>query len=213
MVMDGAVPLKGFWKTRPMSRARRCSGQCVTSRPARRIVPASSGNVPATALSSVDFPDPFVPITTTNDPGSIVKSMPASARTSFGVPSKNVLNALRISNIAWSLQYFGPQSCQFGDDQRGQHEGRRNQLQIIGVESPSQGNRHEQTKYDRPHHGADQEPADLSRSYQRFTNDHTRQPPYEHADPHLHVRETLVLGQQRARQRVQPIAQSQATNG
>ena len=34
MVMFGAVPLKGFWKTRPMSRARLCSGQRVMSRPA-----------------------------------------------------------------------------------------------------------------------------------------------------------------------------------
>ena len=61
--MIGAVPLNGFWKTRPISDARRCSGQRVTSVPSRRIVPASTRNVPATAFSSVDLPEPFVPMT------------------------------------------------------------------------------------------------------------------------------------------------------
>jgi hypothetical protein len=48
---------------------------------------------PATALSRVDLPEPFVPITTTNDPSSMARSTPASARTSFGVSELNVLRA------------------------------------------------------------------------------------------------------------------------
>ena len=46
---------------------------------------------PATAFSSVDLPDPLVPMTTTNEPSSIESVTPRSARTSFGVPALNVL--------------------------------------------------------------------------------------------------------------------------
>ena len=71
--MFGAVPLNGFWNTRPIIAARRCSGQRVMSAPPRLIVPASTKNVPATALSSVDLPEPLVPMTTTNEPSSMVR--------------------------------------------------------------------------------------------------------------------------------------------
>ena len=98
----GAVPAKGFWNTRPISFARRCSGQYVISRPARRIRPLSTGKLPATALSSVDFPEPFVPTTMTKDAGSIVRSMPCSDRTSFGVPAKNVLRMSLTSSMVGS---------------------------------------------------------------------------------------------------------------
>ncbi len=87
MESSGAVPLNGFWKTRPMAEARRCSGQRVTSRPPSRIAPESGGVVPATQFSMVDLPDPLVPMTTTNDPSSTFRSTPASARTSLGVPA------------------------------------------------------------------------------------------------------------------------------
>ena len=84
------LPLIGFWNTRPMSAARRHSGQLVTSRPLRRTVPRSSGRLPAMALSSVDLPDPLTPSTTTNAFASMVRSTPWSATCSFGVPGKNV---------------------------------------------------------------------------------------------------------------------------
>ena len=101
--IDGAVPLNGFWNTRPMSDARRCSGQRrdVRARPAESS-PRSTKNPPATALSSVDFPDPFVPMTMTNEPSSTVRSTPRSARTSFGVPALKVLKTLRSSSTATS---------------------------------------------------------------------------------------------------------------
>ena len=63
----------------------------VISRPASRIVPASTGNDPATAFRVVLLPDPLVPITTTKLPGSIVRSTPRRARTSSGVPGLKVL--------------------------------------------------------------------------------------------------------------------------
>jgi hypothetical protein len=89
--MFGAVPLNGFWNTRPMYRARRCSGQCVIVRPASDTVPVSTKNVPATALSSVDLPEPFMPMIVRNDPSSSVNDTSCSAHTSFGVPGLNVL--------------------------------------------------------------------------------------------------------------------------
>ena len=79
------MPLNGFWKTRPISEARRCSGQRVRSRPARRMAPRSTKKVPATAFSSVDLPEPFVPMTITNPCGWIVRLTSRRARTSFGV--------------------------------------------------------------------------------------------------------------------------------
>ena len=88
---DGEVPASGSWKTRPISLARRCSGQPVISRPASRIVPASTRNDPATAFRVVLLPEPLVPITTTKLPGSTVRSTPRRARTSSGVPGLNVL--------------------------------------------------------------------------------------------------------------------------
>ena len=94
------MPASGSWKTRPISFARRCSGQPLISRPARRMVPASMRKVPATALSVVLLPDPLVPITTTKLPGSIVRSKPRKARTSSGVPALNVLQTPHISSNA-----------------------------------------------------------------------------------------------------------------
>ena len=52
MVRLGAVPLKGFWNTRPIMLARRCSGHWVMSWPSREIDPRSTMKLPATALST-----------------------------------------------------------------------------------------------------------------------------------------------------------------
>src|SRR6185437_15306325 len=63
------------------------------------MAPASTGKLPATALSKVDLPDPLVPITITQDPSSIVRSTPQSAVTSFDVPGLNVLQTFLSSSI------------------------------------------------------------------------------------------------------------------
>ena len=82
--MFGAVPLNGFWNTRPISFARRCSGQRVMWRPASVIRPESAIKVPATAFSKVDFPEPFVPMMRRNDPRSRLSETFLSARTCVG---------------------------------------------------------------------------------------------------------------------------------
>ena len=100
MVMRGAVPLNGFWNTRPMNFARRCSGQRVMSVPSSTMEPSSTMNEPASALSSVDLPEPLVPMTTTNVPSSSARFTPCSARTSLGVSGLNVLRIVLIASIA-----------------------------------------------------------------------------------------------------------------
>src|SRR4029453_11482047 len=72
-------------------RARRCSGQLVTSRVPTRIRPASTGKEPAIAPSRLDLPEPLLPITITNDPGAPSRSMPWGARPSFAGPDAKVL--------------------------------------------------------------------------------------------------------------------------
>src|SRR6266576_158417 len=98
-----------------MSRARLCSVQRVMSLPARLIRPVSTRNGPATALSRVDFPEPFEPMMMRN------------------------------------------------------------------------------------------EPAKAGGTNQRFADNDAGQPPPNHADTHLHIGDTLVLGEHRATQRDQPV--------
>ena len=86
MDMEGAVPLKGFWNTRPMRAARRCSGHRVMSCPANSMRPRSTKKLPEMAFCRVDFPEPLVPMTTTKEPSSTLRSTPWRALTSFSVP-------------------------------------------------------------------------------------------------------------------------------
>src|SRR5439155_17928060 len=73
------------------------------------MLPESTKNVPAIALSKVDLPEPFVPITMTHDPSSIVTSTPSSARTSFGVPRLKTLEMPCVS----SMRRAGPSAFGF----------------------------------------------------------------------------------------------------
>ena len=60
----------GVLKTRPMNCARLYSGIPVTSSPPMKIEPASTGQTPATAFSSVDLPAPLPPMTVTKSPSA-----------------------------------------------------------------------------------------------------------------------------------------------
>src|SRR5947209_8255199 len=152
-VMFGAVPLNGFWKTRPISFARRCSGQREMSWPAMDIAPRSSGNVPATALRSVDFPDPFVPMTVTKDPSSIVSETPLSARTSFGVPAKKVFSTSRNCSMFSPLHSRQELRQELRQHERAEDEERRHELQVVRIEAPSQRQGDDQPEEDRSHDG------------------------------------------------------------
>src|ERR1044071_5658208 len=97
------------------------------SLPAMVIAPRSTMKLPATALSSVDFPEPFVPITMTNDPSSIASDTPRSARTSLGVPSKKVFCTSRSCSMPSHFQ-LPHQRRQY---QRAEHEDRCHEFQVV----------------------------------------------------------------------------------
>src|SRR5205814_9143492 len=197
----GAVPLSGFWKTRPISFARRCSGQLVTSTPPTEIMPESRSNVPATALSRVDLPEPLVPITTTKEPFSTIRSTPRSARTSLGVPGLNTFLTSWISSMGEPRLSRLEDLQQTGENKRREHKHGGHQLQVIRIKAQTQGNCHKQAEKHRPHDRPDDRHARLPGSHQRLTNDHTGQAPNHHANSHLNISEALILREESPRQR------------
>ena len=73
---------RSAWKVRAMpSLARAAGGSLSIATPARRsLEEAPTGCSPLITLSSVDFPEPFGPITPVNPPGMTSRSTPSSAR-------------------------------------------------------------------------------------------------------------------------------------
>src|SRR5215510_9056926 len=102
------------------------------SAPSILIFPESTKKEPATAFSSVDFPDPFDPMIMTNDLSSTSSPTPRSACSSFGVPALNVLLTPAISSMGSLRRHFLanlPHPIQQrGRDQREKHENCRRQL-------------------------------------------------------------------------------------
>src|SRR6266849_3541333 len=129
-----------------MNFARRCSGQPVTSSPPIRTLPSSTGKAPATAFRRVDFPEPLVPTTITNDPSSMVKSTPCRDRTSLGVPTLKVLRMARSSSMGCLRLLAVEMANESGNDQGQKQEQRRDQLEVVRIESPAQRNRHQQAE-------------------------------------------------------------------
>src|SRR5439155_5615020 len=130
--------------------------------------PESTTNVPAIALSKVDLPEPFVPMTMTHDPSSIITSTPSSERTSFGVPGLNTFEIPRVSSMrGLSLPLLGfrnrmdaPYRLAYplqesGKDKRQEYKDRRDQFQIIRIQTPAERNCDEQAKEHRSHNGPD----------------------------------------------------------
>ena len=70
MVREGAVPRRGSWNSRPMTRLRLWLGVKVTSSPPRVMEPESTKKLPATALSRVDLPAPLEPMMVAKSPGA-----------------------------------------------------------------------------------------------------------------------------------------------
>src|SRR5213080_370417 len=104
------------------------------------MAPRSTKKLPATALSSVDFPEPFVPITVTNEPSSICSDTPRSARTSFSVPAKNVFCRSRSCSTPPPVLHCHRY------DQRAENEDRRHQLEVVRIQAPAQGHGDDQSK-------------------------------------------------------------------
>src|SRR4051794_22856323 len=124
------------------------------------IAPPSTKKLPATALSSVDFPEPFVPMTMTNDPSSICSDTPRSARTSFGVPAKNVFCNSRSCSMPSHFHLLH----QHRHHQRAEDEDRGDELEIVRIQSPPQRERDDQSKEHGAYDRARQRGADAVRS-------------------------------------------------
>ncbi|KAF5037063.1 hypothetical protein DSECCO2_568590 [anaerobic digester metagenome] len=80
------VPMSGSWKTRPMKRARRCSGQRVTSVPSTAMLPESRAWVPARQDRKVDLPAPLEPMMVMKSPCSMSMDRSRMLCTSFTLP-------------------------------------------------------------------------------------------------------------------------------
>src|SRR5262245_28290305 len=129
------------------------------------MAPASTGKLPATALSNVDFPDPLVPITITQEPSSMLRSTPQSACTSLDVPGLNVLQTVLSSSMEHRLRLRSGYRLEGArlffelgqnprQDQRHENEHGGDQFEIVGIEPPAQGDGDQQAEEHRSHDGA-----------------------------------------------------------
>src|SRR5262245_36525673 len=103
--------------------------------------PLSTRNVPATALRSVDFPEPLVPMMIRNELGSNRSETLRSARTSFGVPGLKVLVMLETSSMSGGGRFCWRHRFQLAQ-KRGRYECNENkcgsdEFKVIRVQPPT----------------------------------------------------------------------------
>src|SRR5215467_15801096 len=159
-----------------MNFARRDSGHLVMSEPSTMTAPESTKNDPATALRSVDFPDPLVPMMMTNERSWTFSRTPRSARSSFAVPALKVLLIPATSSMGCLRGRLLPQGShplqQRRHNQGQEHEHRGRQFQVVGVESHAQCDRHQQPEQYRANNRAGNTQPQRPRSDQRLADDH-----------------------------------------
>src|SRR5215475_7638702 len=164
--------------------ARLCSGHRLISLPASEIEPESTGNDPATALSRVDFPEPLVPMMTTNEPGSTLRLTPSSARSSLGVPGLKVLRIVSSSSMGRTRSFEVVSLEQPGGDQRQENKQRGDEFQVVGIEAHAESDGHQQPEKHRAHHRAYDAYPELPGADQCFSDDYARKAPHHHANSH-----------------------------
>ena len=210
--MSGAVPLNGFWKTRPISLARRCSGQRVTSWPAMRIAAGvgeerAGDGVEQRRLSRAVGADD-------DDERAVVDASGrhlASARTSLGVPALNVL-ATALRPQAWRRLPAAAAGCRAGSGSTSAANTKTAviSLRSLGLRPARSAMATSSRNSTEPITAPMITSPSCVRADQRLADDDARQPPDHHADAHLHVGEALVLREQRAGQRDQAVARAPA---
>ncbi len=133
----------------------------------------------------------------TNDPSSIARSTPCRARTSLGVSALKVLtNAADLEHHAAAL--LRPKLARHvRQDQRRKDEAGGNELQIVRIQPAAERDRDEQPEQHGSHDGAGDDESELADADERLADDDAGQSPHHHADSHLHVSESLVLGEER----------------
>ncbi len=135
--MVAAVPIMGSWNTRPMYWARLNSARPVTSTPPMVMVPESTGNTPAMALSMVDFPAPLPPMTVTKSPSSMVRFKPWRATFSLTVPGLKVFQtfcSLSMGYLLLSSSLVEILLLPVGHGQEHRHNQGGDELEVVGVD-------------------------------------------------------------------------------
>src|SRR3954451_21493440 len=159
------------------------------------MVPVSTMNVPATALSSVDFPEPFVPITIRKEPDGRERETSVSALTSLGVPGLKVFDMRWISSMGSShlgqgtparAAIFQPVR-HVGQHQRGEHKNGGDEFEVVGTESPTQGDGHQHAEQYGAHDRSGDEQANSAGAYQGLADDYASYAQHHHPDSHLHI--------------------------
>ena len=86
IVIDGQVPIAGFWYTRPIFSRRLYSFCFVMSFPSTKIFPSSSSMLPQIIFKREVLPEPLLPTIDTNSPFSMVKLKSLNRHISWTVP-------------------------------------------------------------------------------------------------------------------------------
>src|SRR5690349_19499262 len=107
-------------------------------------------------------------MTITKEPSSIVSDTPRSARTSFGVPAKNVLRNSRSCSTA---SHFLHQRRQ---QERAEDEDGGDELEIVRIEAPAQREGDDQAEEHRAEDSAEERGADAVRAEVGARDDHAR---------------------------------------
>ena len=136
------------------------------------------------AFKIVDFPLPFIPMMIRNDPSEVaLAQLHAHVQAEVvidGVVARPVVEVdghvrqgahlvagARVKGLRDVLDaehlsvYRRPRTCrpseasqQRGRHQRDEHEDRRDQLEVVGIEAPTQRDRYQKPEEDRAHNGA-----------------------------------------------------------
>ena len=144
IVIVGAVPLNGFWKTRPIRDARLCSGHLVMSCPLRLIFPLSVMNEPATEFNNVDLPEPLVPMMMRKSPSLSVTDTFCSAKTSLTLPGWKVLEMFVISSMSdspsgWLVATLVHKATPDGwSNESRKDKERRDELEVVWIQAPAE---------------------------------------------------------------------------
>ena len=210
MVIEGAVPARGSWKTRPIMRLRTCSACFVTSRPPITILPALKWKVPATPFRSVDLPDPLEPMMVTNWPGRHLEVDAVQGDDLVGGAGKEDL-----AQPAYFQRGRGAHSRTtlrrtVGMDSAATTSAAVSSLRSVGCDAKAKADRDQESVHDGPADHAEQHPADAAHAEDHLAHDDAGKTGDDRADAHADVGEALLLRHQRAGERHEAVGDGEA---
>ena len=108
------------------------------------------------------------------------------------------------SRRGWS-QFMEKGWCHQSD----KHKGSGDNFEIVGIESPAQGDRHQQAEEDGSHHGSRNEKTEAVGADKCLADNHAGETPDDHAYSHLDICKSCILGEERAAQGNEAIGKSE----